>query len=136
MLKKKPRLKNYRVGMSCQTLMVLTSEFPPKGGSAVQRVLRFANHLSELRWNIFISTTSEKCHSELWCDASLYRKVSPSIHVARSMHPGINELFNRHFPRKKLKVLYKPLINLLNIAPDNFIDWFPFLYRASRKIIF
>jgi glycosyltransferase involved in cell wall biosynthesis len=44
-------------------------------------------------------------------------------------------MFNRYFPRKKLQMLYSPLNNLLNIPPDDFVDWFPFLCRVSKGVI-
>ncbi len=118
-----------------KSLLLLTSEFPPKGGSPVQRVLRITEYLSRQGWNIFISTVSEKSCKKIWRDDFLFSKVPKEAKVNRSVCPRIREKFNKFFPRKKLKRLYEPLDGLLNVPPDDSIDWLPFLYRASKKII-
>jgi hypothetical protein len=128
---------------SQKKVLVITHEFPPSGGSAVQRPLKFVKYLSKFGWKPYVVTPKGKRYPY---DYSLLSEI-PSDAIIKevfSLTPeGVKDFISRmgFFRSSKRRSLgatilkiYK-IIYLRAILIDWQDGWIPFGVRAGKRII-
>ncbi len=125
-------------------LLLITYYFPPAGGPAVQRWLRFLKYLPGLGWEVTVITTQKGDYP--FIDESLLAEVPMTINVIRTKTPTFGNLFhlftgnkeknipygslnNSHNDRFAKKLLFWMRLNL--IAPDARVIWNKYAYKAA-----
>jgi glycosyltransferase involved in cell wall biosynthesis len=68
-------------------VLILTYYFPPAGGAAVQRVLKFVKYLQDFNWHPVVLTARERDYVLL--DNSLVNEIPPQIPVYRVPAPDL-----------------------------------------------
>ncbi|MBE9573238.1 MAG: glycosyltransferase family 4 protein [Proteobacteria bacterium] len=94
--------------------------FPPRGGVAVQRFLKFCKYLECYDCRVFVLTSGAEYTS--FRDDSLCDSISPSTLVFTTHKPGQKQSIEGQFGRK-------------NIFLDAFLSWAPVAINKARKII-
>src|SRR5690606_35953571 len=70
-------------------VLIVTAHFPPSRTAGTHRLLRFANDLNELGWDVSVLTLSPDAYRPgVAVDEELNRHVAPDIHVTRTRVPG------------------------------------------------
>ena len=67
---------------SMKKVLMVTYNFPPCGGSGVQRILKFAKYLPQFSWQPVILTVRNGFY--LATDHSLLDNIPPHVHVYRT----------------------------------------------------
>ena len=124
-------------------ILLLSYYFPPCGGAAVQRWLRFSRALVKQGHSLTVITTEDGDYP--YMDESLLAKLPPKLKVLRSRPLGFGRLWSilgqKHLPYGSLrteirdsfitKLLYWLRLNL--IVPDLRIGWNPSAYKLAEK---
>ncbi len=129
-------------------LLLITYYFPPAGGPAVQRWLRFLKYLPELGWDIHVITTDNGDYP--FIDESLLAEVPMNIKVIRTKTPTFGNIFHLFTGNKENNIPYGSLNSTHNdlfskklmywmrlnlVAPDARMIWNKFAYRAAEAEI-
>ncbi len=72
---------------------MIAYDFPPIGGSGVQRTMKFARYLPEFGWQPLILTVSNPSLYE--ADDSLLKELPDDLPVYRALDVGIRSLLGR-----------------------------------------
>jgi len=132
-----------------KNVLFLTYYFPPAGGSAVQRTLKFAKYLPEYGWRPIVLTA--ETGSFVLHDESLLQEIPEPVRVERTPAPDLYSVFSR-FRRGKgggadLAALADPgsegsfflhaalFIRSCLFIPDARIGWFPHAVRKGMNLI-
>lgn len=127
-------------------VLLISYYFPPCGGAAVQRWLRFIRFLPEHGWQPTVITTFEGDYPVF--DSSLCKKIPGSVEVIRTKTPVFNKMLNlikagqgEGVPYGSLKTkkedslskkaLYWLRLNM--IAPDSRVLWNKYAYNSALK---
>ena len=131
-------------------VLFLSYYFPPAGGSAVQRILKFVKYLPEYGWMPFVVTTeSEKI---ILKDESLIKDIPENIKIIRTSSPDLYNFYSRFTGKaktsdadlsalaagsKETSLLSKAavFIRAAFFIPDARVGWLPYVLRESLKII-
>ncbi|MEM7034740.1 MAG: glycosyltransferase [Chloroflexota bacterium] len=134
-----------------RTLLIIAYFFPPLGGIAVHRAVKFARYLPEFGWRPVILTVRNSPFPLR--DEALINQLPPDIQIFRAptIEPAHGyKLFQSIGPKSKktsMKILsnnggnHKPkrsfLIRLQNwlFIPDGYIGWAPFALSLGRKLL-
>jgi glycosyltransferase involved in cell wall biosynthesis len=128
-------------------ILLISYYFPPCGGAAVQRWLRWLPELVKAGMDVTVVTTREGDYPET--DDSLLELVPPEVKVIRTRTPSSGRLWKllmgkgSRLPHGSLEVgkhdpfLKKALvwIRLNLIIPDLRLVWNPIAYRAAQRFI-
>ncbi len=132
-------------------VLVISYYFPPGGGSAVQRVLKFVKYLPQYGWEPVVLTAREKDYALR--DNSLLTEIPENVKVYRTSAPDLYQLYGRlGSSEKKSKTDLSAmavgktgkgnwlerlalLIRSSLFVPDARIGWLPFALRNGKKII-
>jgi hypothetical protein len=79
-------------------VLILSYYFPPAGGSAVQRVLKFVKYLPQFGWQPVVLTTREKDH--VLSDRSLMGEVPDNVRIYRTPAPDLYSWYTRMSGKK------------------------------------
>ena len=74
-------------------VLILSYYFPPAGGSAVQRVLKFVKYLPQFGWQPVVLTTRKK--DPVLSDGSLVEEVPEDIEIIRTPAPDLYSWYTR-----------------------------------------
>lgn len=130
-------------------VLIITYEFPPVGGSGVQRVLKFTKYLSEYGWEPIILTVDETRRYEavVPSDSSLLNELPQNLKIYKSGHIGFSTLL--HFLRKgKLraknvtlrartqKSFANKVVDFMRpfMLPDSHVGWYPFAIWKGKQV--
>jgi len=116
-------------------ILVIAYIFPPRGGSGVQRTLKFIKYLPDFNWDIFVLTAKNKPAYEK--DETLLKELPKNIKIYRTQNL-ISEGEVKSEKEKKGFDLKKKISNfILNylLLPDYIIGWFPLTLLKGIKII-
>ena len=69
--------------MSSKKALIIAYVYPPLGGSAVQRTLKFTKYLPELGWQPYVVCSDHSQIFDLELDASLVYEIPSSVQVWR-----------------------------------------------------
>lgn len=116
-----------------RTAIILAYHFPPVGGVAVTRVMRFVRYLGEFGWTPVVITIDRVPPGE-FSDPDLLQELPPALEVHRvpCLEP---DLFSNAWSRPGQKVvrnLFKTLDFLL--VPDDRAFWVKPAARAAARI--
>lgn len=132
-------------------VLIISYYFPPAGGSAVQRVLKFVKYLPLNKWEPIVLTAKEADYSLK--DESLCKDIPENIQVQRASAPDLYKLYTKIGKSKDTKSadlsaigagrtdkagwLKKCALFIRNVffIPDARIWWLPFALFAALKII-
>jgi glycosyltransferase involved in cell wall biosynthesis len=128
-------------------VLIFTYYFPPAGGVAVQRFLKFSKFLPEFGWEPIIVTV--KNGSYPYYDESLLSEVSPQLKVFRTNTFEPFELYNllrgqkgKSLPvvsvgnaRKSFFQKFSEYIRANYFIPDARKGWIPFALKCARGIL-
>jgi hypothetical protein len=126
-------------------ILLITYYFPPCGGAAVQRWLRFINALDKKGVEIFVVTTLDGDYP--YRDESLLSKIPATVKVLRSKPISFGKLWNilgqKELPYGSLqnKTTDKPLqkflywLRLNVIVPDLRIGWNPAALKSAVQVL-
>lgn len=123
-----------------KTVLIVASDFPPRGTIGSQRPIRFCRHLPAHGWRAIVLTTSERCAFPR--DDSLMRWVPEGLHIVRTPCRAMYE-HSSHFRHrratgllKRLHVPFHAVARALNgqDEPDPLIRWLPGACRAAAAI--
>lgn len=117
---------------------MVTYAFPPEGGSAVQRPLKFSKFLSELGWDVFVLTPKEKTG---FLDPSLLDEIPKNARVTEvfSFDPaGLDRVLKDRFYSRGGNVVYAFFKFLLKAYSAIYyrtikVDWFEGWVRSGIK---
>jgi len=98
-------------------LLLIYYYFPPRGGVAVQRVLKLCKYLPQFGIDVKVLTSGAEYHS--FVDESLLKEIPHSVEV---LSTGEKRAREGQFGRKNLLI-------------DSFISWVPRAIRKAREII-
>lgn len=138
--------------MNTKRVLIVAYLFPPIGGTAVQRPLKFARYLGDYGWEPVVLTT-EGVYSE-WYDSSLLQELPADVRVIRRRDPvsAIAKRFGRTASgkvgpsekkggavasggfRKSLRSLLTRLKNSL-LTPDESILWALLSVFTAKRLI-
>ncbi len=123
-------------------ILLITYYFPPCGGAAVQRWLRFCRYL--LQRGIAVTVLSSLGGDYPFTDPSLMAKLPTGLKVIRAKAPGMQKVWKRlsrsksslpygDIAKARMGIMAKILVWLrLNfIYPDLRVFWNPAAYRAA-----
>lgn len=124
-------------------ILIVVYYWPPAGGAAVQRWLKFVKYLPEFGWNPTIITTKNGDYPV--SDQSLKKDIPEKVRVIKTKTFSFNKLFQKIFkqdtpyaslqisPRDSFlkKILLWIRINL--VVPDARVLWNFFAYPAAKK---
>ena len=133
-------------------VLMIAYDFPPIGGSGVQRTLKFAKYLPEFGWQPLILTVSNPNINEM--DSSLLQELPSSIQIYRTSDfraeklaarkkAQLTKLQNNSEQYKKssttfmgkLRQVLTDFVNTWLLIPDSTALWFPPALRLGLKII-
>ena len=116
------------------TLICLSYHFPPFGGVAVQRLLRFARHLPRHGWQPHVICAHPPAYSSTPLDPSLLDDLSGDLRVERLRVLEPERFCNdwSRPPQKVLRNLFKTFD--FTLVPDDQALWIlPAALRAARR---
>ena len=136
-----------------KTILIIAYEFPPIGGSGVQRTLKFAKYLPSFGWQPLILTIREDAAIIRVKDASLLSEVPENAFIFRTdlFDPYDNFLHhlimgtrnrystqvkkekNQHFGQK-IKTSISSFLNGF-FVPDQLVGWYPYAVRKGSDVI-
>lgn len=137
-------------------VLMVAYTFPPRGGSGVQRTVKFAKYLPELGWQPIILTTSNPPWREM--DRSLLEELPDALPVHRA--PDVDGRFLRNMARRlfsrrevqssvkvssnsskprpparsKVRRAWSSFKGTWLLIPDSCIRWFPAALLAGLRI--
>lgn len=128
-------------------LLLITYYFPPCGGAAVQRWLRWLPELVNAGFDVTVLTTLDGDYPET--DASLLKEIPPELKILRVRAPRSGGAWKLLFgkssslPHGSLKASGKDgflkramiWIRLNLIVPDLRVLWNPAAFKAARKFL-
>jgi glycosyltransferase involved in cell wall biosynthesis len=129
-------------------VLIFTYYFPPAGGVAVQRFLKFSKYLPEFGWEPIIVTVANGSYP--YYDESLLKEVSPSLRVYRTKTFEPFELYNL-FKGKKGKAMPVVSVGVQQnksffqkvseyvranfFIPDARKGWVPYAIKQAEEIL-
>ncbi|MDW8274577.1 MAG: glycosyltransferase, partial [Chitinophagales bacterium] len=131
-----------------QKVLLLTYYWPPAGGVAVQRWLKFCKYLPEHGWIPHVITVKDGSYP--YIDTSLEREVPPEVNLYRThaLEPFAIYNFFRGNEGKQLptafldssarKTFFQKVAEWVRanfFIPDARLGWIPFAQRAAASII-
>ena len=135
-------------GKRMKNVLMIVPCFPPIGGSAIQRTLKFVKYLPTFGWNPIILTIDEGDKSEEIVDTSLLNEIPETLKIYRSGYFGFSLMFR--FLNTKRKQKSKNIVscasshnNSVNkirdiirpfIIPDPRVGWYPFAISKCKQI--
>ncbi|GMQ60197.1 glycosyltransferase family 4 protein [Vallitalea sediminicola] len=102
-------------------VLMVANQFPPMGGSGVQRSVKFAKYLPEFQWEPVVFT--RECNKGL-IDESLLQDIPKDLNVIRTKSYDLNEL------GKPFNLVGKFISRKL-LIPDGDIIW----YKKNKDIL-
>jgi glycosyltransferase involved in cell wall biosynthesis len=129
-------------------VLIFTYYWPPAGGVAVQRFLKFSKFLPEFGWEPIIVTVNNGSYP--YYDESLLKEVSPSIKVYRTKTFEPFELYNLLRGQKgktmplvtvganKSKTFFQQLTEYVRanfFIPDARKGWVPYAVKQAEEIL-
>lgn len=102
-------------------VLMIANQFPPMGGSGVQRSVKFAKYLPDFEWEPIVFT--RECNKGLM-DESLLQDIPKNLNVIRTKSYDLNELI------KPLNLAGK-FISRKVLIPDGDRIW----YEKNKKIL-
>ncbi|MDJ0892972.1 MAG: glycosyltransferase [Gammaproteobacteria bacterium] len=131
-----------------KTVLVVTYYWPPAGGVAVQRILKFCKYLPSCGWRPVVLTVRqgnyETNDNSVGClDGSLYRARSLEPHGLYRLLSGVRtyrepsgQTGSAHAPAGGYKSRsLGELVRLNLFLPDARVGWYPFAWRLGRQIL-
>ncbi len=126
-------------------ILLITYYFPPCGGAAVQRWLRFIRILTQKGVQLKVVTTLDGDYP--YRDESLLSEIPPSVQIYRSKPFSFSKLWSflgqKELPYGSLqnkendsilkKILYWLRLNF--IVPDMRIGWNPAAYKSALRVL-
>ncbi|HPX09626.1 MAG TPA: hypothetical protein PLK65_00415 [Candidatus Cloacimonas sp.] len=131
--------------MNKNKILMIINEFPPTGGSSIQRPLKFAKYAVKAGWEVHIIAPQKPVRKVL--DYSLLKDIPTAAIVHRVAGLGIknpenNKMVDARFaetaPKSKIFKSFWGFLKLVNdfIFPyDKQIGWMPFAYFTACNII-
>ncbi len=132
-----------------RSVLILTYYFPPAGGSAVQRPLKFVKYLPEFGWRPVVLTARERDYTLR--DDSLSKEVSSDVPVYRAQAPDPYRFYDRLSQNTKSADLasladtdcptsgFKQKLALwvrgAFFIPDARVGWLPYAVKRGMDII-
>jgi hypothetical protein len=129
-----------------KNVLIVAHAFPPIGGIAVQRVLKFTKYLPDYGWQPLILTVAHSASfmldntlsQELPADLPVYRAPSwEPLNAAQVKQTAEKLTTTGGAPRalqQRLFRLLRPLYFALRI-PDDKIGWYPFAVKLGRQVM-
>lgn len=129
-------------------VLIFTYYFPPAGGIAVQRFLKFAKYLPEFGWEPIIITVANGSYP--YYDESLLKELSPDLRVYRTDTFEPFELYNLLTGKKgklmpvvavggqQKKSFFKSLTEYIRanfFVPDARKGWKPYAIKQAEAIL-
>jgi glycosyltransferase involved in cell wall biosynthesis len=129
-------------------VLVVSYYFPPAGGSAVQRVLKFVKYLPENGWEPVVLTAKEGKYPLR--DDSLMAEVPGHVRIVRTSAPDLYSLYGRmgrtRAPEVELSALgdrnksnpakkFALWIRSAFFIPDARVAWLPFALSRGLRLI-
>jgi len=129
-------------------VLIFTYYWPPAGGVAVQRFLKFSKFLPEFGWETIIVTVDNGSYP--YYDESLLKEVSPSVKVYRTKTFEPFELYNLLRGQKgksmplvsvganKNKTFFQKLTEYIRanfFVPDARKGWAPYAVKQAEEIL-
>lgn len=129
-------------------VIIFTYYFPPAGGVAVQRFLKFAKYLPEFGWEPIIVTVANGSYP--YYDESLLKELSPDLRVYRTDTFEPFEFYNLLRGKKgksmpvvavggqQKKTFFKSLTEYIRanfFVPDARKGWKPYAIQQAEKIL-
>ncbi|MDJ1008311.1 MAG: glycosyltransferase family 4 protein [Paracoccaceae bacterium] len=141
--------------MASKRVLVIAYDFPPIGGSGVQRTLKYVKYLPEHGWDIDVLTVRETQQVNKSRDPSLLDELPSEVAVHRTglIDPYDNPVYKavtRLFARRKAgpdkpgngsdveaSGAGKPNLDFIHalMLPDRMIGWFPFALLRGIAVI-
>lgn len=137
----------------CNYILVIAYDFPPIGGSGIQRTLKFVKYLPSFGWQPIVLTVKNDENVLNVRDHSLLEELSPETEIVRTnlIEPydnifhkvimGTRSKFsheiNSHQDQKIKTKTRSKIGEFLHglLIPDRYIGWFPYAIRAGAVII-
>jgi glycosyltransferase involved in cell wall biosynthesis len=106
-------------------VLLLTAVYPPRGGSCVQRVYYFSEHLSELGHDVWVVTEDTK---SLWVSDSQMPPVTvPDTHILRI------PIYANRYVAGIMRILSK--LTGCVVYPDSYTPWAIKAFNTALKLI-
>lgn len=118
-------------------VLVLAFQFPPEGGSGVQRTAKFCKYLPEFGWCPEV-VTQGVTHPGRECDPSLLKDVSNvRLHGTDSVHSCDTILKSAifHFCKLPGTWRFRQWLNRQLLYPDSVYSWIDHAVKVSRPLL-
>ncbi|MBN1415811.1 MAG: glycosyltransferase family 4 protein [Bacteroidales bacterium] len=118
------RAIKFEMGKSMQnekqtTVMLIHYYFPPRGGAAVQRIVKFCKYLQQFNCRVIVMTSGVDYDIQ---DLDLLESIPPDTKVFTTYPPGQTKAMEGQFGRR-------------NMIIDAFLAWVPSALKKAREII-
>ncbi len=130
---------------NAKKVLIISYPFPPNGGSAVQRPLKFTKFLSAFGWRPYVITPKGKGEP---LDNSLIKEIPQGISVNQvfSLAPmNLNVILQEKYSRRKRGgiryFIFKAILKIYSIIYyriviiDWYDGWVPFGFKKGKEII-
>jgi len=140
--------------MSAKKVLVIAYNFPPIGGSGVQRSAKFVKYLSHFGWEPIVLTVEK--HMSVIFDETLQKEIPESTKIIRTHHYDLTERYlqqerskqsevselnqldsnepKTHYFQKIMSIIKTPLRWFVTV-PDRKVGWLPWAFPAALKAI-
>ncbi len=136
------------LGHTVKRILLISYYFPPSGGAAVQRVLKFARYLPDYGWLPTVLTVDPDYAAFPSIDASLLSEIPSEVEVIRTKAWDPFTFYSQLQGKKREEVIKVGYIDgdtrLKRVArwlrgnvflPDARIGWVPFASRTARGLL-
>ena len=101
------------------TVLLIHYYFPPRGGAAVQRIVKFCKYLEQFKCRVIVLTSGVDYSLR---DDDLLDSIPPDTKVFTTYEPGQKKAMEGQFGRR-------------NMIVDSFLVWLPIAVKKAREII-
>jgi len=115
-------------------VLMLSYQFPPLGGSGVQRIAKFAKYLPRYGWQTCILSKDVRQVPSSLSDESLLDEIAPETVVTRVTMEGLPRQIQRRIDWLK-KRLWGRVIARLTLVPDTDALWGRALRREALRLV-
>ncbi len=129
-------------------ILLISYYFPPSGGAAVQRVLKFARYLPDFGWLPTVLTVDPNHAAFPSIDASLLNELPPQVDVIRTKAWDPFTLYSQVQGKRREEVIkvgyidgdtwFKGIAKWLRgnvFLPDARVGWVPFASRVAKRLL-
>ncbi len=135
-----------------KNVLIIASSFPPVGGVATQRTLKFVKYLPSFGWSSIVLTIKRGSYTKIFMpvDTSLCSEIPKNVKIYKAdcyfwLSPLLPLVYvlekelkgNKFYKLLGAKYIWKYIMWILGrlVFPDIAVGWYPFAVRRGQNII-